>query len=246
MITLCDGTKVSSMEYNTALTLAARKRGVSDGVFMDVTDWKEREEIVAAYLREKRRTAEQKRQKCAGCIHQVRLLNNPNQLICNFSASGHVRRRDEAGNCLEFTPDERCGTSRQQRTGGPMRQRLMSGNFAQKTIPEIAAELGKSSDRVRNMIAMIEKDTGYTVPYKREQAEAEESAKPPNPYREGTLIWRLMAEDWSGKTIAEIAEELGQNCGAIRQMIYKIKEDTGYRVPKLDERGLRRGKGKKC
>lgn len=60
--------------------------------------------------------------------------------------------------------------------------------------------------------------------------------KPKNPYKPGTAIYRLMDEDWSAMTRYEIAETLHISSRTVACALTKIKDDTGYWVPRLDGR----------
>lgn len=57
--------------------------------------------------------------------------------------------------------------------------------------------------------------------------------KPKNPYNKGTLIWSVMEGDWSDLTIRQIAEVLDSNESSVRRIINKIKNRTGYDVPRM-------------
>lgn len=73
--------------------------------------------------------------------------------------------------------------------------------------------------------------------------------KPLNPYREGTVIWKVMQGSldgwpeggWADLTTGEIAEVLGSNLNTVRNTIGKIRRDTGYHVQYIDGRGRRYG-----
>lgn len=57
--------------------------------------------------------------------------------------------------------------------------------------------------------------------------------KPDNPYKPGTILYRLLDEDWSRKSIFRIVDELESTEISIRNCIYLIKRKTGYKVPFL-------------
>lgn len=61
---------------------------------------------------------------------------------------------------------------------------------------------------------------------------AKKMDKPKNPYNKGTLIWSVMEGDWSDLTIGQIAEVLDSSTSSIRTVINKIKDRTGYEVPR--------------
>lgn len=61
--------------------------------------------------------------------------------------------------------------------------------------------------------------------------------KPKNPYKPGTAIYRLMDEDWANMTTEEIAVSLGTVQRYIYNSIFRIKDETGYEVPYISQRG---------
>lgn len=73
--------------------------------------------------------------------------------------------------------------------------------------------------------------------------------KPNNPYREGTLIWKVMQGSldvwpdggWADLTTEEIAEVLGSKRNTVSCAIGDIRRDTGYHVPHIDGRGRKYG-----
>ena len=73
--------------------------------------------------------------------------------------------------------------------------------------------------------------------------------KPINPYRKGTVVWKVMQGSldawpeggWADLTTEEIAEVLGSNVGTVRGAIGDIRRDTGYCVQRIDGRGRRYG-----
>lgn len=50
-------------------------------------------------------------------------------------------------------------------------------------------------------------------------------------YKEGTVAWCLLNDDWSDLNVTEIAEVLGANKRTVSSTISIIKRDTGYCVP---------------
>lgn len=57
--------------------------------------------------------------------------------------------------------------------------------------------------------------------------------KPKNNYKPGTIMFQLVEEDWSRKSVEKIAEELISTYDSVKSAIYKIKRETGYQVPYL-------------
>lgn len=57
--------------------------------------------------------------------------------------------------------------------------------------------------------------------------------KPDNPYTPGTILYRLLDEDWSRRSILQIVDELKSTEISVRNSIYLIKRKTGYKVPFL-------------
>lgn len=65
--------------------------------------------------------------------------------------------------------------------------------------------------------------------------------EPDNPYRKGSAIWSVMEGDWADLPPSEIAYVLGTTVSAVRSAMGRIKRETGYDVPRLDERKSRWG-----
>lgn len=73
--------------------------------------------------------------------------------------------------------------------------------------------------------------------------------KPVNPYREGTVVWKVMQGSldvwpeggWADLTTQEIAEVLGASQNTVACAIGYIRRDIGYRVPHVGRRGRRHG-----
>lgn len=68
--------------------------------------------------------------------------------------------------------------------------------------------------------------------------------KPQNPYKPGTIIYRLMSDDWSMLTIEELVKYFNTTRATIVCSMSKIKDETGYCVPHFDGRKLRWNKCK--
>lgn len=69
-----------------------------------------------------------------------------------------------------------------------------------------------------------------------------------NPYKPGTILYRLFEEDFSDKTIKEIADEVNSLPHYISCALNRIQDETGYRVPRMDGRKLmwKNGNRKYC
>lgn len=63
--------------------------------------------------------------------------------------------------------------------------------------------------------------------------------KPANPYKRGTLVWKVFEGGWEDLTRTQIAEVLAVDPDAITHCMSKIKKETGWEVPrvKLDKCG---------
>ena len=58
--------------------------------------------------------------------------------------------------------------------------------------------------------------------------------KPVHRYKEGTLLYRLVTEDWSHCSTAQIAAALFCQPSDVRSLISQIRKDTGgYEVPHI-------------
>lgn len=55
--------------------------------------------------------------------------------------------------------------------------------------------------------------------------------KPRNPYPPRSMIWALMAEDWSDLTAEQIAEVFNVSRSYVYAQIRQIRRETGYCVP---------------
>lgn len=93
----------TAYEAATALTLEARRRGQDYGELTASTDWREQEEIIAAYMAQKQNHVEKLRQQCDGCIYHKPLNRDPAVKHCTFHQNERIRRKDEDGMCLEYT-----------------------------------------------------------------------------------------------------------------------------------------------
>lgn len=60
-----------------------------------------------------------------------------------------------------------------------------------------------------------------------------------NPYRKGTVIWKVMEVDWHDLTIFQIAEVLGTTVMSIRDAVWRIRKETGFTIPHTDGRRAR-------
>lgn len=56
--------------------------------------------------------------------------------------------------------------------------------------------------------------------------------KPENPYRKGSIIWKVMEGDWEDLTVSQIAEVLDTPPQTISDNIRRIRVKTGYIVPR--------------
>lgn len=55
--------------------------------------------------------------------------------------------------------------------------------------------------------------------------------KPKNPYREGSIIWSVMEDDWEDLTVKQIAEVLDVLPRYVAESMRRIRVKTGYVVP---------------
>lgn len=75
--------------------------------------------------------------------------------------------------------------------------------------------------------------------------------KPNNPFRPNTFIYNLFELDCPDKTTDEIAKEFGKTQRQVTYTLWKIYDQTGYRVPHMDGRKVmwkknRRGVNSDC
>ncbi len=97
-------------EELAALELEARRRGVSYGVLcyeLEQEDYTVKQDIIAAYIAQKRNKTERKRQQCAGCVYHKQLHHNSANTHCTFSQTHRIRRKDAEGMCLEYTTSKK-------------------------------------------------------------------------------------------------------------------------------------------
>ena len=64
----------------------------------------------------------------------------------------------------------------------------------------------------------------------------EMNEKPKNPFKPGSFIYNLFELDCPDKTTDEIAKEFGKTPRQVTYTLWKIYDQTGYRVPHVDGR----------
>lgn len=58
-------------------------------------------------------------------------------------------------------------------------------------------------------------------------------SKPENPFKPRSMIWALLAEDWSDLTVRQVAEVFDTTEASIYSAIRTILNRTGYKVQLL-------------
>lgn len=158
--------KPTSAEKLTAITLEARRLGKSYAELSHElqNDGQREYEIISAYIAAKQEKEKRKEERCMGCAYNVQSPYDSRKRVCSFNQTERIRRKDQEGNCLEFT------TKKVRRRNVQTKfQRLLNGDWSEKTVAEIAAILDTSADCVHQMVHEARKK-GVEIAFKRTNA----------------------------------------------------------------------------
>jgi len=136
-------------EILTALTLEARRRGLkSYGELQTQINWVDQQEIVNAYIALKDARKKERELRRSGCDDNGNIRN----LAGRKRQKGNTRSIGSKAKCTVSTADCKplCHVPH-----GVSERRLMEEDWSDKTIPEIAAELGIKSKSVYSAIYRI-------------------------------------------------------------------------------------------
>lgn len=151
----------TNSEILTALTLEARRRGLrSYGELQKQIDQEKQQAIVNAYIAQKDAKKEKKERYCKGCVYYSKKSAFDGVHICNFYQTGRIRRKDGDGNCREFSKKKKKAVIHTS-----AEYRLLHENWADKTVPEIARELGIKEHSVYCAMTKIRRNYGVEVRY---------------------------------------------------------------------------------
>lgn len=117
-----------------------------------------------------------------------------------------------------------------------LRKFLLSEDVSQLTYEQIAELAGCSVKYVYNCVSEISKQgNSLNVAKKRLEYDFNPGIERPNAstFREGTLCWKLLSDDYSDLTLMEIAEVLYYPYSSIRKAITDIRRKTGWTVPHM-------------
>lgn len=157
-------TKFTSADILSALTLEARRLNIS---YAELSEQLKNspcreQEIVNDYIKQKKENEKKKRDYCKGCVYCVLCPADKSKRMCSFSQTGRVRKRDADGNCQEYTT-----VKPHKRRNKTMFQRLLEGDWHDKTVPEIAVELCTSETRIHEMMYIARKKRGINIAFKK-------------------------------------------------------------------------------
>lgn len=110
---------------------------------------------------------------------------------------------------------------------GTIEDRLINGDWHDKTIYEIAMELNVSAKAVSNSVYHLKKYHGIQIDYKPGKPNLMEGIPP---CKRGTIAWELTHRDWSKLTEAGIAAALNKSEKSIHDSIAYLRREYGYTV----------------
>lgn len=129
---------------------------------------------------------------------------------------------------------------------GTVLHKLLDGaeKWEEMSADEIAAELECSVITVYGVFYKIRRELGYQIKRRDKRKKHNVVSENGNIYTPGTIVSELYNGNWSGKTTADIAHELGTTAANIRNCVWQIRRDTGKFVEFLDGRRVRWKRGK--
>ncbi len=108
-----------------------------------------------------------------------------------------------------------------------VKARVMAGDWHDKTVKEIAAELNCSKVSVTQALEAIEEETGEPVPHK----SGDKREKLIINGKELTLTEALLESDWSDLDAKGIADVLGVKPERVTAALYRYRTRTGKEIP---------------